>query len=95
MTNMHANSIEAFRGSYFGERAQAVLDAFIAAPVPLTDAECATRMGFPHKSKVQPRISELIIAGFLREVASAKDPETGKTVRCCMATSLARKASAP
>ena len=46
-----------------------------------TDKEIALRMGFSHKSAVQPRISDLIKMGKLVEVDKSKDPETGKRVR--------------
>jgi len=46
-----------------------------------TDREIAERMGFGHRSEVQPRISDLIKIKHLEEVGKVKCAITGKTVR--------------
>ncbi len=87
---MHEHSLAAFDATELGKREALVLSAFLLAAAPMTDRECATALGFAHKSAVQPRISTLIDRGLLTEISSAKDPITMKTVRVCWPTSLAR-----
>ncbi len=79
---VHANSARAYREETgpISKRAQAVL-ANVLAHGPGTDREIASRMGYAHRSAVQPRISELISAGKLREVGKTRCRETGKQVR--------------
>jgi hypothetical protein len=78
----HANSVAAYceSGEKFGKRALAVV-AQLTALGEATDKQVAKAMGFAHKAAVQPRISELVSAGILAECGSARDPDTGKTVR--------------
>jgi predicted transcriptional regulator len=79
---MHANSIEAYhedRGKLSG-RALAVL-ADVKARGPGTDREIAARMGYTHRSAVQPRISELVELGLLHETGRSLCRETMKRVR--------------
>jgi predicted transcriptional regulator len=83
---MHANSLAAYRDG--GEakirlaRAVEVAEAF-RRHGPMTDRQCARVLGYPHKSAVQPRISELVKAGVLRDTDSCLDDVSGKTVRVC------------
>lgn len=81
-TAVHDNSLAAYRSEEprLSRRASAVL-ADIIKRGPGTDREIAARMGFDHRSAVQPRITELIDANALMEVASRRCPVTGKTVR--------------
>lgn len=78
----HANSVAAYceSGEKFGARALAVVGQ-LKALGQATDKQVASAMGFTHKAAVQPRISELVAAGILAECGSARDPDTGKTVR--------------
>jgi hypothetical protein len=78
----HPNSIAALESSKdsMSERAAAVLGNVKAVGAG-TDKEIAIRMGFDHKSAVQPRISELVDAGLLKEIGSKPDPDTKKSVR--------------
>lgn len=48
---------------------------------PGTDRAIAKRMGFAHRSMVQPRISDLIKAGHLYQKDDAPCDVTGKLVR--------------
>ncbi|HEY4360311.1 MAG TPA: helix-turn-helix domain-containing protein [Bryobacteraceae bacterium] len=78
----HENSAHAYREEKpkLGKKAMAVL-AHVRRYGGGTDREIAKAMGFQHRSAVQPRISELVEAGLLREVENIKCPVTGKTVR--------------
>jgi hypothetical protein len=79
---IHNNSITAYAESKktFGERARLIYD-WLKDNGPATDKAIAKALGFAHKSSVQPRISELTLAGMVREVGQAIDSETGKRVR--------------
>lgn len=80
--NVHANSRAAYHesGEQFTERERVVIAA-VRRMGHGTDKQIAAAAGFPHKSAVQPRISELLKRGVLAEYGNAKDPDTGKTVR--------------
>ena len=85
MHRTHVHSLAAYYGpdaKALSARALAVHDAF-RRHGRMTERQCASVLGYPHKSAVQPRISELVEAGMLREVGSIKDDVTGKTVRLC------------
>lgn len=88
---VHPNSVAAYDPAEMSKRATQVLAAFKLARAPMTDRECAKVMGFPHKSAVQPRISELVASGYLSEISSARDEITGKTVRVCWPTEKGRR----
>lgn len=88
---MHAHSLEAYASLDLSKREALVLSAFLAANCPLSDKEAAARLGFDHRSRVQPRISDLVRKGLLCEIAAAKDPQTGISVRVCMPTAKARR----
>lgn len=88
---MHEHSIEAYRTSDFSARALAVLSVYLASAAPLTDREVMARLGFTDGNAVKPRVSELILARRLWQSGKTKDPTTGKTVRVCTATALARR----
>lgn len=79
-TDVHENSIAAYRGLDITRRERAILD-WVARHGPHTDREIAAGMGFPHRSYVQPRISELIDAGLLFESGRVLCEETRRTVR--------------
>lgn len=83
MQTVHENS----KASYFQDldrlqgREAAILHFIKSAMQPMTDREIAAEMGFGHRSEVQPRITELIKAGKVRNAYSAPCPITGKPVR--------------
>lgn len=77
---MHRNSLAAHDPAKLDERSRAIL-ADIERNGAGTDRQIAARMGFEHRSYVQPRISDMVKAGVLREVGAVKDDTTGKTVR--------------
>lgn len=83
---MHGNSLAAYfdrtEAKAWRDRSAEITDAF-KRHGGMTDRQCAGVLGYPHKSAVQPRISELVGMHILREVGSVKDPATGKTVRVC------------
>ena len=83
-TNVHDNSIKAHReeGANIGIRAGLVLSFLRNEPnLSFTDKQIARELGYDHVSRVQPRCTELIQAGLLREVGKVKCDETNKTVR--------------
>lgn len=83
----HDNSRAAFHAgaAQFSEREQEVVGALRRIGHG-TDKQVAKALGYPHKSAVQPRISELLKRGALQEYGNAKDPDTGKTVRVVCVT---------
>lgn len=80
--HIHPNSRAAYREEKprLNKRAGAILDE-VKRGGPGTDRQIAERMGFGHKSAVQPRISDLVRMGYLREVGKERDVQTGKPVR--------------
>lgn len=82
-TLCHPNSLASWRSLDRTGRAQAILAVYRGSMVPLTDRECAERLGFTDLNAVRPRITELIHAGEMAEIGNVKDHITGKTVRCC------------
>lgn len=78
----HGNSSAAYveEAVGIGERVRLVLGT-LRRKGCMTDKQVARALGFPHKSAVQPRISELLKSGLLEECGSAVDPDTGKKVR--------------
>lgn len=90
---MHPNSMGAYATINLAHREAHVLSAFLRANCPLSDKEAAARLGFAHVSSAQPRVSDLIRKGYLREVGDTKDPNTGIRVRVCMPTAKARSAT--
>jgi predicted HTH transcriptional regulator len=79
---LHDNSLSAYRAeeAQLSKRAEAVLD-WIKVNGPRTDRQVMQGMGFSEPNAVRPRITELIDAGKLMEVAHVRCPITGKTVR--------------
>lgn len=83
-TKMHRNSL----ASYFdkmvkktiNKKENEVIEAF-EKNLWMTDRECAEFLGYPHKSAVQPRITELVQKGVLTEAGEKRDDVTGRTVR--------------
>ena len=79
---IHENSLRASHQELPGLHTRALdILAWIKVKGAVTDRECAAGMGYAHRSMCQPRITELIKAGFLEECGQTKCPITGKTVR--------------
>lgn len=83
---MHSNSLAAYRDT--AEMRPRLARSFAIVEVlrqrgPMTDRQVASALNYPHKSAVQPRISELVEIGQLVERGSVKDEITGKPVRVC------------
>lgn len=85
----HPNSLASWRSLNRAARTQAILAVYRGSTVPLTDREVAERLGFTDLNSCRPRITELIHAGEVAEIANVKDHVTGKTVRCCTNTRIA------
>lgn len=85
--NVHANSRRTYHeeGYKLGKRALDVLAYYRNQSAPVTDRVCMAALGFTDMNSVRPRITELIEAGFMREVGSALDYVTGKRVRLVVA----------
>ncbi|MBA3777429.1 MAG: hypothetical protein H0X11_13505 [Betaproteobacteria bacterium] len=90
---MHANSLSAFGQINLAEREALVLSCFLLSAAPLSDREVMQRLGFTEGNHVRPRISGLVARGLLCEIGNAKDADTGRTVRVCIPTSVARRAA--
>jgi hypothetical protein len=88
---IHANSRISFAALNLGERRALVMAAYFLAGVPLTDREVLARLGLTDMNDVRPRITTLRDEGLLMETGSVTCCETGKRVRVCEPTSLARK----
>ncbi len=85
-----ANSRISFAALDLGERRALVMAAYLLAGVPLSDREVAERLGMQDLNGCRPRITEMLIDGLLMEAGSIKCAETGRPVRTCVPTSLAR-----
>lgn len=81
---IHQNSLAAYDtiAPELGDRQRAVLSCFDGSGIALCDREVANALQLDIYL-VRPRITELIVAGFLFEVGSIPDPKTRKTVRLC------------
>jgi len=82
--NIHINSLAAFRddGKELSQREIDIVLFLLTHPGKYTDRQLAAKMGFTHRSMVQPRVSELINnGGIVEEAGSTKCDVTGKTVR--------------
>lgn len=79
---MHDNSLATYRAeeTKLSRRALAVL-AWVKDHGPHTDRGVMVGMGFADMNSVRPRITELIDANKLMEVAHRPCPVTGKRVR--------------
>lgn len=81
---VHANSVAAYSGketkNELGKRALDILTE-VRTNGPGTDRQISDRMKFPNRSYVQPRISDLVRLGHLKEQESIHCPVTGKKVR--------------
>lgn len=80
---MHEHSLKAYAEEErkLGKRAQAIYDR-VKQFGPHTDRELAAALGFGENlNAVRPRVTELIAATRLMELAPVRDPVTGKTVR--------------
>jgi len=84
MTNLHPNSLAAFRSETlrFNQREQHILDAFKNLGI-CTDRAIAAALGFNEMNAVRPRITELINSGILEESGTTICPVTKKRVRLC------------
>lgn len=82
---IHPNSVNAYWDGVLNGSLSEREDEILTALVYLgraTDKRIAEYLGYPHKSAVQPRISDLINdAGILEEVGHENDKITGKPVR--------------
>jgi hypothetical protein len=80
---VHANSKEAYHNGAIrlNSRAKAIMQFLRHAPEPMTDRQIQKAMRFETRADVQPRISDLIRFGLVREVDKTKCGITGKTVR--------------
>lgn len=80
--SMHKNSMRAHKADKkeLGGRSLDILTN-VREVGPGTDRDIAKRMGFPHRSWVQPRISDLIKAGHLSQKEDMPCSVTGKLVR--------------
>lgn len=79
----HQLSLEAYyaeKAGGIGRRERMVLAALMSYGAG-TDWDVAEWCGFEHRAAVQPRISELVRLGFLREIDAVVSPRTGKRVR--------------
>jgi hypothetical protein len=86
---MHTNSVACWSDLDTSERARLVLSVYQNSSVPLTDRECAERLGFKDMNAVRPRCTELRDALILVECGKAKDHISGKTVRTmCVAAPI-------
>ncbi len=92
--NMHINSLSAFRedGRAINRREHDIILFHLAHPGKYTDRELSEKMGFHHKSAVQPRVSDLIKDGILAECGKSIDPVTGKHVRAVTLSAPAKSA---
>ena len=79
---MHKHSIAAYcsEGPQMAARSREIIE-WIREHGRSTDRRVMRGLGFTDPNKVRPRITELIKDGVLRDVASERDFDTGKTVR--------------
>lgn len=81
----HINSLAAWhageRSGFFNERELEILDVMHASRMSLRDREVMERCGYTELAKVQPRLSDLVKKGVLREIGRQKCPLSGKFVR--------------
>ncbi len=87
---VHAHSRLSFAALDLGARQQLVITAYLLAGVPLTDRQAMEWLAATEKNDVSPRISELLLRGLLMESGSVQCHVTGRKVRQCVPTSLAR-----
>lgn len=87
---VHRNSRLSFCALDLSARKALVISAYLLAGVPLSDRDVMERLGLTDPNAVRPRCSECLDEGLLMECGSVKCPETGRKVRICMPTSLAR-----
>lgn len=87
---LHANSLSAFDSLDINKRESLILSAYALARAPMTDRECMTALGFTDMNAVRPRVTSLVASGYLWECGVVRDETTGRRVRACTTTSLAR-----
>jgi hypothetical protein len=80
---VHKNSIKTYEEeeANLSKRERGIFNFLRMTRKPYTDRQLAQAMGFSHRSEVQPRCSDLVRKGLVKECGSIKCPETGKTVR--------------
>lgn len=88
---VHPNSRISFATLDVAGREALVINAYLLAGVPLTDRAVAERLGLTDMNGCRPQISRLLDRARLMEVGSVKCPVTGRPVRTCEPTSLARQ----
>lgn len=80
---LHPNSLEAYhdgRRDLFPRRSTEIL-AVLATLGEASDRDVCQHLGFTDMNAVRPRVTELIDAGVLEEVACRIDPVTERRVR--------------
>jgi hypothetical protein len=82
-TQMHNNSLVCYdqEKAKLGARSKKILEWMEGWEHPASDRTIKSRMGYEEVNNVQPRITELIKAGLVKEVGKIKCSTTGKTVR--------------
>lgn len=88
----HANSLSAFASLDLNAREALVLSAYLLAAAPMSDRDCAKRMGANDMNQIRPRVTALVGKALLWEVGSIKCEVSGRRVRLCIPTAKARKA---
>ncbi len=88
--HMAETSLEAFASLDLPKREALVLSVYLLAAAPLTDRDCAKRMGIADMNGCRPRVSGLIAKGLLWECGFVTCEITGRRVRLCTPTSAAK-----
>lgn len=88
---MHQNSLEAYQTiDDLGDRQVAIYRTLMISG-PMTDRAVAEEMGFGDMNSVRPRITELVHAGFAKEVGNVHCHVTGRKVRLVRSVSQAER----
>lgn len=92
---MHENSLTAYErdSQKLGGRELEVYAFLLKAAQPMTDREIAKAMGYKHRSAVQPRISTLVKNGWMVQVDTVSEVDSGvrRPVRRVKAVSFAER----
>ncbi len=80
---LHQNSIEAYQkiADQLSSRQAMIFQILTQAPKGLTDRQILNYAGLHDMNQVRPRITELILSGFVQEIESVKCPITDRKVR--------------
>ena len=80
---MHDNSIKTYEEeeAALSKREREIFNFLRMTRKAYTDRQLAKLMGFGHRSEVQPRLSDLVRKGLVKECGNVKCEDTGKTVR--------------